>query len=950
MANKYMRALPYSLVVNSANVINENAFTLKMMYEFWGYCVNSPATLTTPAGFAPVGYSGGGLPPTFLEGNPATTSVIATTTNSAANLTFPLSGTSITVPSSIGINTGPGFLLINGSQAVSYTGTNGTTIIFGVTGGTPSTTSVGSQPLPASNFNVTSTNGWPTTGGEFIVSGQIVTYTGISGNTFTGCSGGTGTISNGTTTSYYVPIGSPIAQIPLSTYTLLNVGTTTGFPVFGSLTVGAVTGAQTLAYTSLGGASTTISGGQTLPESTVTVLSTTGFPATGTFTVLSNMGYQTVTYSGLTAGTFTGCTGGLGTVVNGATVADYSYFNGVTGGTSTTTTTGAIAIVSSTFTLPISNIPVISTNGFPSSGTFTVFSTIGTETITYTGTSGGNTFTGCTGGTGTVTIGANCTSTASQALPAATINVLNTAAFPSTGQILVQTSIANTYQLVSYTGTTGYSFIGCTQLSGAGTSSVGSSVTLVNAPAATVVDGYINQVTGVDGSTVAGSSVFATTSTSPFNASMINKYLTTWIPGSGSSDDCVYQITAVPSSNELIINPNNGGTPSNTTLHPTFTTRTGIHYRVVDIAAASQIQGVAPGNFLVFQYACSNVNTGAASSQIQMFLRQGNPPYTGTSLQTYGWVVSPSGSWTGTAFTGTPSTTTVGSQTVPSAPTTFTLNVNSTLGFPGFGTLNVGGTNVLFTGITPTTFTGCTIITGTTINPGTSVTMIGYNDTFTEVNTNNGLFFNGQGASSGFISMVADTDFFLMHVKSTNAGGSGVNAGSIIHIETPYRLYPQANDPNPFTMMADAGEGFSSNGNLSSGQYYNYAGGFWMIGTDFTIRKHSVNVKSLAGDGNTNAGVTPSSVIPGDGFATFFTGFNVYNGTAISSECTLSTYTTATQFCYARCKLKNIRIAGTYIPSYHKIGNNGQFLHLTTGVCWPWDNTILPYNLMPGGF
>ena len=956
MATKYMRALPYALTVNSNNQINENAFILKLMYEFWGYCVNGTSALTTPGGFPSVNYTGGGLPSTFLEGNPSTTSLVATTTNSVANLTFPLGSISITVPSSVGIYTGAGFLLINGSQLVSYADTNGTTTIFGCVGGTPATTVSGTQTLPPAGgiFNVTSTVGWPTTGGEFIVNAnasQVVTYTGISGNSFTGCTGGTGTATNAQSVAYYVPIGSPIVQIPLSTYNLLNVTSTTGFPVFGSLAIVTTSGTQNLTYTSLGGATTTTSGAQTLPETTVTVASTTGFPSAGTFTVLSNLGYQTVSYTGLTAGTFTGCTGGVGTVASGTTVANYSYFNGVSGGTNTATTTGAITTVTSTFSLPSTTIAVSSTNGFPNTGSFTVFSTIGTETITYTGTSGGNTFTGCTGGTGTVTVGATCTSTASQVLPSTSINVLSTAAFPSSGQILVQTSIANTYQLVSYTGTNGYSFTGCTQLAGAGTSLVGSSVTLVTVPAGRSVSELIHAVNGTDGSTVAGSNVFATQSSTPFNSTMIGKYLTMWVPNSGLSDDCVYQITAVPSSSEVIINPNNGGSPSSATLHPIFTTRTGINYRVVDAAGASQISGVAPGNFIVFQFNSSSINVGAANSQVQMFLRQsGTPPYSGTLMTQYGWVVSPSGSWTGTGFTGTPSTTVNGNQTVPSAPTTFTLNVGSTQGFPGFGVLNVGGTNVNFTGITNTSFTGCTIVTGTTINNGTSVSMLSYIDTFPELNPNTGNFFGGQSATNGFVTMISDTDFFLMHVKSGNVGGlTGVNNGSILHIETPYRLYPQANDPNPFTLMADDGEGFSPQGNTGQ-QYYNYSGGFSMMGTDFIVRKHAVLVKCLAGDGPTNAGVTPATTLPGPSFSSTFTGFNVYNGTAISSECILSTFTAATQFCYARCKLKNVRMAGPYIPAYHKIGNAGQFIHFTNGVCWPWDNTILPYNLMPGGF
>lgn len=66
--------------------------------------------------------------------------------------------------------------------------------------------------------------------------------------------------------------------------------------------------------------STTVSGGQSLPETTVTVASTTGFPSTGVLFVDGN----TVAYTGLSGGdTFTGCTGGTGTINNGDAVTGH---------------------------------------------------------------------------------------------------------------------------------------------------------------------------------------------------------------------------------------------------------------------------------------------------------------------------------------------------------------------------------------------------------------------------------------------------------------------------------------------------------------------------------------------------------------------------------------------------------------------------------------------------
>jgi hypothetical protein len=64
-------------------------------------------------------------------------------------------------------------------------------------------------------------------------------------------------------------------------------------------------------------ASTTLTGSHTLPEATLTVGSTTGFLEEGAL----SLGGQIVEYEGKSATTFLGCTGGRGTIANGATVA-----------------------------------------------------------------------------------------------------------------------------------------------------------------------------------------------------------------------------------------------------------------------------------------------------------------------------------------------------------------------------------------------------------------------------------------------------------------------------------------------------------------------------------------------------------------------------------------------------------------------------------------------------
>jgi len=63
------------------------------------------------------------------------------------------------------------------------------------------------------------------------------------------------------------------------------------------------------------------SNGQTLPQGTLNVTSTTGFPTSGRIMVeISGTSRQIITYTGTTASTFTGCTGGSGTLATNQVV------------------------------------------------------------------------------------------------------------------------------------------------------------------------------------------------------------------------------------------------------------------------------------------------------------------------------------------------------------------------------------------------------------------------------------------------------------------------------------------------------------------------------------------------------------------------------------------------------------------------------------------------------
>lgn len=234
-------------------------------------------------------------------------------------------------------------------------------------------------------------------------------------------------------------------------------------------------------------------------------------------------------------------------------------------------------------------------------------------------------------------------------LPTGTINVLSTTGFPTSGTINVYSSTGT--QVVTYTGGGGggTTFTGCT--GGTGTLTTGNNVT-----SSTLLtlgsDGYTNQTTvfRYDGY----QDFFATSA--PFTSNMVGKQLVTWKAGSGSSEDSIYNVIAFKSPSNIVVNVNNGGTPSAPDGYkPSFTTRSSINYRVVDVGVAGTVSGVTDGNFMVLQLDPTGINTGQANSQIQLIIAGG----TNTRID---HKISPAGTWNGTTFSDATA------QTTPNSP------------------------------------------------------------------------------------------------------------------------------------------------------------------------------------------------------------------------------------------------------------------------------------------
>lgn len=518
------------------------------------------------------------------------------------------------------------------------------------------------QALPQGTINVVSTAGFAASGTIFVTTStgsQIVAYTGTTGTSFTGCTGGGGTMSTGgavfaaTSVTYTGTTPTSFTGVTGGTGTLLINNPIGGGPFNQTVTY---TGTTATTFTgALGGFGTMFTGN--------TVNNTgffTNFPTAGSLYVTTTNGSQLITYTGVTATSLTGCSGGVGNTSAGGGV--FTAFSPASNYTT-------IAAGSSGQVLPQGTINVASTTGFPTSGFIYVLTTLGFQPVVYTGVTA-TSFTGCSGGAGTMTTGNPVFISYAQG-----------------GTFTIMTSTGN--QVVNYTGTTHTTFTGCT--GGTGAMTTGNTILsptfiittnfhtlltgqtiitsgIVGMPNAnstfttTAVSNRIATLNGIisSGSYVSGGSVANRNSIILNNSTpngswtsggtqtvstsnMINKLLVMWKPNSGTTEDGIYVITAVNSPNSIRVNLNTGGTPDVTTLHPSFTDRSNINYRIVD-AGLAQTFSSGNGNYMVMQFNPSSIglNPGQANSQVQMF---GND-----SAGTIGCIMSPGGNWNGVLF------------------------------------------------------------------------------------------------------------------------------------------------------------------------------------------------------------------------------------------------------------------------------------------------------------
>jgi hypothetical protein len=225
-------------------------------------------------------------------------------------------------------------------------GTAGTSIAYSVGSVVAATTiAAGSNgaALPQSTINVASTTGFPAAGAFYVDTAsngrQLITYTSVvSGTQFGGCAGGTGTLLTNQTVQFAGLLALDGSTTTLVTNQLL-ARDLRGYSVHIMSGPNAGSTIQISSNTTFVGTTTIAAGsnGAALPQSTINVASTAGFPQSGRILIRISGADQLITYTGITASSFTGCTGGTGSMATSQAVQFASTITVPTQGSAFTT-------------------------------------------------------------------------------------------------------------------------------------------------------------------------------------------------------------------------------------------------------------------------------------------------------------------------------------------------------------------------------------------------------------------------------------------------------------------------------------------------------------------------------------------------------------------------------------------------------------------------------------
>lgn len=215
---------------------------------------------------------------------------------------------------------------------------------------------------------------------------------------------------------------------------------------------------------------------------------------------------------------------------------------------------------------------------------------------------------------------------------------------------------------------------------------------------------------------------------------------------------------------------------------------------------------------------------------------------------------------------------------------------------------------------------------------GSAFSGTGSNATMTERVNGAGSITGTTTAATGFVSMMANNDFFFAHVRSPTNSASSLYFMATI----PERIYTPAQDPNLIAILVGGNSMNNSSGTDS------FCTSFGMVGFDGVTRSHELLSRNFVGD-SLNASYTV-------GFSlSSLLGYQNKFGRVITSDTIMSVSSAAGQFSFARAKMRPFRVSFGSLPPYFLVGNRGEFIHLVNGICLPWDGSILPYSFLAGG-
>jgi streptogramin lyase len=725
---------------------------------------SNSTTVSTPSTTAVV------ATPTTVASSPSSTAVVSsTTTNGTGAQTTATNTLSTTAAVSLTTTATPG------STTPTFASTT-----FASTSAALNTT--GSVTVTAS----ATITGFPTGAGAFRIytaysggSYAYVTYTSVSGSTFVGCNV---VAAQSTVALPFTPTsGNPIIVATASTnstgtsQSTITVGSTTGFPTPGAApaSVTVLHGGSYYVVSYTGTTATTLTGctcstlftlttgdsifpgymqGSSNPGN-LTVSSTTSFISTGTVAIVTAGGTFTVTYAGTTTTAFQNAYSTSGTA--------FAYL-------------GTNSIITNYLSTTPSNLVVGSVSGFPTSGNFTV----GTTLVSYTGTSGTAQFTGCTIASGTYTVpattavnnGVLSTSVASN------FTLASVTSLPTSGTVNLVHSATN--YTITYTGITGNSLTGCTA-STAVTATNGDAVSS-NFLSTLASQMFVASTTGFPASGVVNvihsGTNYVVTYTSLLSTAFVGCTIASGTAQLSNSDNVNFNVLTTVGSTLIVANNTGFQTSGNFVL-----THSGTRYVVTytGTSGTTQFLGCSISTGTVVTTTGDTVISGQLSSAYSSnlvlasgtgFAASGTFYFIHSSTLYRGTYTSVSGNvlvgCTITNPTGTVTLTTgdiVATEVLSTSASTLT--VASTTGFETAGTVNLVHSSVAYTvtytGTTSTTFTGCTISSGTVVvSNGDAVSMDVISTTPTTVAAASNALFPSSG---NFVATHSSTQYTVAY-------------------------------------------------------------------------------------------------------------------------------------------------------------------------------------------